>query len=374
MHQRCSHRALRWHCKGSAVNVIGTWTGREADILRQALRMTNEAFAVHLGVAVRTVANWRNRPDIVPQPAMQETLDSALERAPDRVKAQFTLLLQADQITQTSVNGQQLAKDANGLGMEAGSPDDQGRLLDVVHKPSRLDAATPKFLANVLAGQRHLEDALGPTAVLKPMALQLDAITRIFRDAAGPHRDALAHLVAEWTSYVGWLHTAIRNDNEATALFSRAEDLADDAGNGTVAATAASFRGYLALLQGRPRTAIRASAAAAATPGAHPTQRTYDMLQTAQAYADLGDTEKARRFLDKAADLATIAGEPPPAVYWYTEPFFRLNIGLAQLGIGQYRDAADSLRSGIQEMPADQSDAEWMNEYRQALAEAEERA
>jgi len=74
------------------VEVVRTWTGREADALRQALRMTNEAFASHLGVAVRTVADWRKRPDMIPQARMQEILDAALERAAERAKAQFALL------------------------------------------------------------------------------------------------------------------------------------------------------------------------------------------------------------------------------------------------------------------------------------------
>lgn len=93
-----------------------------------------------------------------------------------------------------------------------------------------------------------------------------------------------ARLIAEWMSFVGWLHTAVRKDSRALALFADAEDLADEAGDGTIAATAASSRGYLAGLQGRPRGAIRASATALATPGADPTQHTYDLLQTAQAY------------------------------------------------------------------------------------------
>ena len=122
-----------------------------------------------------------------------------------------------------------------------------------------------------------------------------------------------------------------------------------------------------------PRKVIRASAAALATPGAHRTQRTYNLLQSAHGYADLGDKKEARQFLHQAADLATSAGEPPPPVYWYTEPFFRLNIGVAQLGIGDFADAADSLRSGIENIPAGQRDAEWMNEYRQALRYASER-
>jgi transcriptional regulator with XRE-family HTH domain len=75
------------------MQVIASWTGRHADALRQALRMTNESFAEHLGVAVRTVAYWRKRPAMVPLPAIQEALDTVLERAPDRAKAQFALLI-----------------------------------------------------------------------------------------------------------------------------------------------------------------------------------------------------------------------------------------------------------------------------------------
>ena len=98
------------------------------------------------------------------------------------------------------------------------------------------------------------------------------------------------------------------------------------------------------------------------------------MLQSAESYAELGDTKQAREILNKAADMATSAGEPPSAVYWYTEPFFRLNIGLAQLGISEFASAADSLRSGIETIPDDQRDAKWMEEYRQALVDASERA
>jgi len=75
------------------MQVITSWTGSQADALREALRMTNESFANHLGVSVRTVANWRKRPEIRPQPGMQELLDVALERAPDRIKVQFSLLV-----------------------------------------------------------------------------------------------------------------------------------------------------------------------------------------------------------------------------------------------------------------------------------------
>lgn len=338
--------------------VVGTWTGGYADALRQAFRMTNEAFAEHLGVAVRTVAYWRKRTASIPQQAIQEALDAALERAPDQVKARFSMFTAQERASHAEVD--------NGL-----TPDDQSRLREVRRRPSRLDAASIESLASVLANQRRVEDTIGPAAVIQPMAAQMNSLTRILREASGPWHAELGRLLAEWTSYVGWLHTAIRDDAAAAKLFNRAEELADDVGDGSIAATAASFRGYLARLQGNPRKTIRESAAALATPGAHPTQQTFDLLQTAHGYADLGNKEKARQFLDEAADLATCAGEPPPAVYWYIEPFFRLNIGVAQLGIGEFADAAESLKRGIETIPAEQSDAEWMNEYREALAEAQ---
>lgn len=79
--------------KDLTMDVVASWTGERADALRRALRMTNESFAEYLGVAVRTVAYWRDRADIVPRPAMQEILDTALARAPESARAQFHLIL-----------------------------------------------------------------------------------------------------------------------------------------------------------------------------------------------------------------------------------------------------------------------------------------
>ena len=72
--------------------LVSSWTGASADALRQALRMTNETFAEHLGIAVRTVAYWRVRPDVVPRPSMQEILDTALIRAPAEAQELFAVI------------------------------------------------------------------------------------------------------------------------------------------------------------------------------------------------------------------------------------------------------------------------------------------
>ncbi len=66
------------------MNMVASWTGGRADTLRQALRMTNEAFAEHLGVAVRTVAYWRARPDVILRPVTHQYSMSRWHGHPSR--------------------------------------------------------------------------------------------------------------------------------------------------------------------------------------------------------------------------------------------------------------------------------------------------
>src|SRR5229473_2797185 len=68
------------------------WTGRTACALQAALRLSNETFAEQLGIGVRTVASWHQKPAMKPRPDMQQILDTALDRAPAAVKARFAVL------------------------------------------------------------------------------------------------------------------------------------------------------------------------------------------------------------------------------------------------------------------------------------------
>jgi hypothetical protein len=69
------------------------WTGRAACALQAALRQSNEAFAEHLGIGVRTVAAWHQKPTLRPRPEMQQVLDTALEQASPAIKARFAVLV-----------------------------------------------------------------------------------------------------------------------------------------------------------------------------------------------------------------------------------------------------------------------------------------
>lgn len=87
------------------MTVVGIWTGRHANALLKALRLTNEAFAKRLGTAVRTVAKWNAQPDIEPTPEMQAALDTLLASTSDEVKARFTLILSGDIVAPSPNNG-----------------------------------------------------------------------------------------------------------------------------------------------------------------------------------------------------------------------------------------------------------------------------
>ncbi|GAA1337449.1 transcriptional regulator [Saccharothrix algeriensis] len=75
------------------MNLNDGWTGRTASALQAALRLTHEAFAEHLGVGVRTVASWHQKPDLRPKSEMQQLLDTALDRAAPAVKDRFAALI-----------------------------------------------------------------------------------------------------------------------------------------------------------------------------------------------------------------------------------------------------------------------------------------
>ncbi|MCX4395234.1 hypothetical protein OG916_20460 [Streptomyces sp. NBC_01767] len=69
---------------------VQRWSGREARLLRDSLRMSLRDFAAYLGVSDRTVSNWEGGgTGYLPRAESQAVLDTALSRASDDAKARF---------------------------------------------------------------------------------------------------------------------------------------------------------------------------------------------------------------------------------------------------------------------------------------------
>lgn len=64
-----------------SMKIVGRWTGSHARALRDALRDTQGDFAARLGVSVRTVAYWDTEPGRIPNPELQQALDTALSQS-----------------------------------------------------------------------------------------------------------------------------------------------------------------------------------------------------------------------------------------------------------------------------------------------------
>ncbi|HEX3779682.1 MAG TPA: transcriptional regulator [Pseudonocardiaceae bacterium] len=80
------------------------WTGRSACALQKAFGLSNEAFAERLGIATRTVGSWHEKPNLRPQSAMQEILDTALTQASQAVKERFAQLVPGAAPAQSSTD------------------------------------------------------------------------------------------------------------------------------------------------------------------------------------------------------------------------------------------------------------------------------
>ena len=128
------------------MTIVTEWRGLEASCLQAALRLSNEAFANRLGVAVRTVAGWHDKPETVPRPEIQQILDTALSQADAEVHERFSRLLAAQRpTTQDSVqSGAQALRVAIAIVVRLGD------VLLVCRRSDDPDSITWQFPAGVV--------------------------------------------------------------------------------------------------------------------------------------------------------------------------------------------------------------------------------
>ncbi|MEV6441153.1 NUDIX domain-containing protein [Amycolatopsis sp. NPDC051716] len=167
------------------MDFVSEWTGRTAAALQAALRMSNEAFAKHLDIAVRTVAAWHAKPDVTPRQEMQELLDTAFERASVSAKARFKHLVELDDghgtpgVSRESVQA---------LTVAIAVVTDESRVLIVCRRGDDGDGVSWQFPAGMVKpGQAPesvaIKETLGETgvhcAVVRKLGARLHPITHV---------------------------------------------------------------------------------------------------------------------------------------------------------------------------------------------------
>jgi hypothetical protein len=286
------------------------------------MRMTNESFAEHLGVGVRTVAYWRNRPDMVPTTAMQEILDTALARAPERARDHFWALQ----------GGCETAPAPGGVA---------GRLLGSEGAPSLTDWLTATAVSDEAitgldqAAARLAESrAQAAPAVVLVQARQVQAEAQgLLRAGRIRHRQAreLLRINGNLLAHISLLLSDLGDDSTG-----------EDYGNASLAylreATASEPAAWYVLAKISRWRRQYARAADLARAGLDRTDRDPMRVQLAcyeaNAAALAGDTTRALRAMEIAEDTAAVLAPGQVTLSPWSFPDERMTIFRISVALG----------------------------------------
>lgn len=331
------------------MQVVATWSGGRADLLRQAFRMTNESYAEHLGVSVRTVANWRGNPEVIPRSAIQEILDVALERAPDRVKAQFAVLIgEAEGGSQESSH---LESFETSLNVTSESEIEGSELLEsinshiheIVALDNRFGGADLLKLSTRFF--RNLRDQLG-TGCYDPR-LEHD-----LHSAAGE----LAEVVG-WLAYDAEAHDLCRRMNQESLYFTRL------AGDKIIELLTLQNSSMHAAAEGRPREALQiARSVLEGDYKLSPRIKALFLTRKARALAQSGD-ESALRLLPEIRGLYLngVSDADPAWAWWIDDRELDWHEAMVQRDLGRASKAIDHFERSVMAIPADEIRSQYVH-------------
>jgi hypothetical protein len=304
------------------MQVVGTWTAGQADALRQALRMTNESYAEYLGVAVRTVAYWRKTPETVPQQRNQGILDTALERAPDRVKAQFAQLIgEAERENRTGSHAEPSGASPGPVPIpEFGDSEYlqsvRNHIREIVALDNRFGGADLVRMSSRFF--RTLHEQLGAGTCDPRLERDLQA-------AAGE----LAEVVG-WLAYDAEAHDLCRRMNQESLYFSRL------AGDKTIELLTLQNSSMHAGARGRPGEALQiARSVLEGDYRLSPRLRALFLTRKARALAQGGDESALRLFPEiRSLFLNGVSDADPAWAWWIDERELAWHEAMAQRDLG----------------------------------------
>jgi hypothetical protein len=311
--------------------------------------MTNESFAAHLGVHVRTVANWRGNPEVIPRLAIQEILDAALERAPDRVKAQFAGLIgEAEGGSQESSNLESFETSLNGTSESEIEGSEllesiNSHIHEIVALDNRFGGADLLRLSTRFF--RNLRDQLGAGSY-DPR------LERDLHSAAGE----LAEVVG-WLAYDAEAHDLCRRMNQESLYFTRL------AGDKTVELLTLQNLSMHAAAEGRPREAFQiARSVLEGDYKLSPRIKALFLTRKARALAQSGD-ESALRHLPEIRDLYLIGvtDSDPTWAWWIDDRELAWHEAMVHRDLGLASEAIDHFERSVMATPADEIRSQYLH-------------
>jgi transcriptional regulator with XRE-family HTH domain len=285
------------------------WTGRDARLLRVALRLSQRAFAARLGLGERTVVKWEQGGQrTTPRLESQAILDTALAQAGDDAQARFRQLVdQAVSRGAPSFN--------TGAAVPVLNDDEQRHMVAALTDARRyLDDTVVEYFGRQLDAC-EVNDGNGGSSSALPAVLGVLGAIESRASAVRPQvRRALLSLGARGAEFAGWLYRDINDLRRAARWYGRATEWAQEAGD-------TPMQGYVLLRKSQmaydERDALRVfTLAEAASQGPWllaPHVQAEALQQEARGLAMLGERiETVQRKLDHAAQLLANASDDTP--------------------------------------------------------------
>jgi len=311
--------------------------------------MTNESYAEYLSVSVRTVANWRGNPEVIPRPAIQEILDAALERAPDRVKAQFAALIGEaaggsqesgnlesfeTSLTATSeseIEGSELLESIN------------GHIHEIVALDNRFGGADLLRLSTRFF--RNLRDQLGAGSYDPRLERDLHSATGELAEVVG------------WLAYDAEAHDLCRRMNQESLYFTRL------AGDKTVELLTLQNSSMHAAAEGRPREAFQiARSVLEGDYKLSPRIKALFLTRKARSLAQSGD-ESALRLLPEIRNLylSGVSDSDPAWAWWIDDRELAWHEAMVHRDLGFASEAIDHFERSVMATPADEIRSQYLH-------------
>jgi tetratricopeptide (TPR) repeat protein len=391
------------------MTTVHRWTGREASVLRAALRLSIRGYAEHLGIGVRTVTKWQARgQDMILRPAMQSVLDTALERSSNEVKARFESILSANAVTDTPAPeavSQPLAQ-TNGLlplstsewkresteALSAFLFNTQELTADAairlshewraIDPPQVVELRTGRRVGTRLAQLvteradvlRHMDDFLGGGDMHDLVRRELRVTVHMVREASYSEKNGrlLLSAVGELAQLAGWVASDAGLHTQAERYYLGGATAAHAAKDEPLAGNLLSSLAYQVANVGDPREAVLLASSAYNGAEAHATATTRALLleRVAWANARFGDTRATDHALGGVNE--TFADSDPtqdPAwVYWLNREEIDVMAGRCFTQLKRPKPAIDLLKHAVSQY--DDTHTREMALYLSWLAEA----
>ncbi|MFC3499650.1 hypothetical protein ACFOOK_01370 [Micromonospora krabiensis] len=319
---------------------VTTWTGQDANALRNALRMSVTAFAEHLGAARRTVAKWSSQGDnVLPRADMQAALDTVLARATPEVRERFEALravgtsgaavgaarpdggayADTDRDGDSGSDGDVRRRDLlRGAAIGVAAAPNVAPLLDALLSPARPDAAVlsmPQFTQAVAAAKVDYQ-ACRYERVLDRLVTLLPSLEPVKSGAEGDQRPRVEVLAADMYHVVGSVLLKVGDRGMALVAAERSTHAAARSQDPVAIATSARIMTHALMGSGHDDQAVTLAANAAGSLDRDTRLTSTDavavygalVLRGAIAAARRDDRDTANAMLDEATDAATRLG------------------------------------------------------------------